>query len=93
MKKIKIFKVRGLVLNKGRGKKHNEPFFYEEKVIIGNLRTAINEYLKTKNAVFTWGDYKIYGVVELFTPHIYGNGNIAYWPDDEIYLLKEEYNK
>lgn len=79
---MKIYKVRALVYE--RAKEGLKIIYNDEEIIINNLDTAIEYFNKFKNQVNTWKGLPNItdGKCELFEPHIFKNGTLAYWPDD-----------
>lgn len=94
--KQKIYKVRCIVMktitrgiNKGRPE---DVYRMDEKIIIGNIDRAREIYLKEKNQANQYFQYaNHFGMVELFEPHIFDNGELAYWPDNDKYI--EQYRR
>ena len=78
-----IYKIR-MYINK---QKRRENVRYEEKeeIIIDNLETAKRKYKACLERMECLRGVKGYsGRVELFIPHIFEDGSIAYWPDDNL---------
>ena len=89
--KMIIYKIRSLVTERKRGGKYID-VYQKEIIIIDNLQRAKEKYKYELNEVMTWTQYsKYHGLCELFTPHLFDNGELAYWPDNNIYINK--YNK
>jgi len=85
-----IYKIRYWVYK--HTKKGLEDVLYKENVVIDNLDYATHLYNKGKNEVETYSFYKNYsGKCQLFIPHIHENGELAYWPDNEEYIEKFEF--
>jgi hypothetical protein len=95
MKQIKkIYKVRAWVNKTARRSVRGfapavEKVFYKEAVIVNNLKRVKAVYGELKNEASCSQYYSGYsGAAELFEPHIFDNGELAYWPDDEKYIEK-----
>lgn len=89
MKINKIYKIRAWVTNKGkRGLNKNES--YIEEVVVNNLESAKSKF---KDALGRVQCDSYYGNrtwdAELFEPHIFDDGTLAYWPDNENYIEKQ----
>ena len=95
MKNMKIYKVRAWV-NAKRDKRGNLPehAFKKEIVIINNLKTAKAIYQDIKLELRMYEQYSNKypsGHCQLFEPHIFENGTLAHWPDDEKYIEKYKF--
>jgi hypothetical protein len=89
-----IYKVRMFVNDRptrGKNKGNIERIEYRETVIIGNLDYARAIYHDYKNAVATYNFNSRYqGKAELFIPHVFDNGMLADWPDNDQYIERYE---
>lgn len=90
---MKIYKIRGWV-NRKSTKRNPHPdraFSYEEVVL--NLETAKRKFEFTKREVNSFAGMSGYssGYAQLFIPHIFEDGTLAYWPADEKYIEKYEW--
>lgn len=88
---IKIFKIRAVVTEQKKDR-WVDVYRCDEKVIVGDEQHARAVYKDRLNEIQTYAQYSKYSCLcELFEPHIFDNGELAYWPDDGIYL--ERFNK
>jgi len=87
---MKLYKVRAWVnhtVKRGRNKGHIEhPYFKEE--VFTKLNGALSVFRACVNEIQSYDMYGDEPHVELFVPHIYEDGHLAYWPDDEKYIAK-----
>jgi len=82
---MNIYKIRYFV-NK-QTKKGIEPIEHDETIVIENLQRAKEIFKSFKNKAQCWTQYAKYtGKCELFIPHLCDNGELAYWPDNNIYI-------
>jgi hypothetical protein len=95
MKIERIYKARMWVvrrITRGRLKGQIGDVEHHEEIIINNLDTAKRKYEQCKKAMELHKGMSGYsGGVELFEPHIFENGTIAYWPEDEKYIMQEKF--
>jgi len=83
---IHIYKVRCIVTERKRGGKFEE-VRRKELVIINNLDRAKDLYQSEKNEADTWTQYSKYSaIIELFEPKIHDNGDLAYFPENDVYI-------
>lgn len=91
---MKIYKIRGWVnrhIKRGRRAGEVEREYYAEEIIIDNLETAKRKFEEVKNQVNCQGYYSGFsGKAELFEPHLFEDGTLAYWPDNENYIEQFE---
>lgn len=86
-----VYKVRAYV-NKRTSKGADKEALYKETVVLDNLQTAESIYKAYKNDCETYTQYSGYhGACELFVPHIFEDGTLAYWPDKEQYIERTEW--
>lgn len=92
---MKIYKIRGWVNSKKR-RRHMESVIdhpYQKEEIYVKLEGAKNCYIKMKAEIKNEVSYA--GVesahLELFIPHVFKDGGLAYWPDKEKYIEKWEW--
>jgi hypothetical protein len=88
-----IYKVRMFINNRpkrGRNKGTLTRVHYFEEVIIDNLESAKRIFEEQKIELKTLDYDNNTGRVELFIPHIFDSGILAYWPDNEEYIDKYE---
>ncbi len=88
---MKIYKIRAWTNKtgkRGRGKGIiTHPYSFEE-IIIDNLETAKSLFREQVSRIKEeMGNNKH---VELFEPHIFEDGSLAYWPDNNSYIDKYE---
>jgi hypothetical protein len=77
-------------VKRGRSAGSTETIINQECIIVNKLKTAKATYQRCLNAMNTW-DYAGYaGKCQLFIPHIHEDGQLAYWPDNEKYILQAE---
>jgi hypothetical protein len=91
---MKLYKIRAWVnytLTKGKDKGRIQQESYHEKIIVNNLETAEREYTNLLHRVQNDGSYgaRVWHA-ELFEPHIFDDGSLAYWPDNDLYIEKQE---
>lgn len=90
-----IYKIRYIInKNTPRSTKHNwERIEDQEIIIIGNLETALNKFNELSNKC---EEYKFcnqhFGFCELFIPKIHDDGSIAYFPENEKYIVQVKFN-
>jgi hypothetical protein len=91
---MKIYKIRGFVnrhITRGRNAGTIEQVYFKEEIIIDNLETARQRFEFMKGQVNCYGYYADHsGKAELFEPHIFEDGTLAYWPDKENYIEQFE---
>jgi len=64
-----------------------------EDIVIDNLDRAKEIYNKHLNEIECLSQYsKHHGRCQLFIPHLFDNGELAYWPDNEKYIEKFEFD-
>jgi hypothetical protein len=89
-----IYKVRMFVNGtptRGKNKGNIERIEYRGTVIIDNLEYARAIFHDYKNAVATYNFNSRYqGKAELFIPHVFDNGMLADWPDNDQYIERYE---
>jgi hypothetical protein len=80
-----IYKVRAWVNRRDRENVVDHPYSFEE-VVVNNLESAQRMFDRQVMTVKNWEMYgdKVY--VELFVPHIFEDGTLAYWPDNNEYI-------
>ena len=82
-----IYKVRAFVnryVTRGRNKGSFERTSERDWIVINNLASAKSIYEETKKVVEYQCQLAGYtGKVELFIPHIFEDGTLAYWPDED----------
>ena len=94
---MKLYKVRYRVTRycpRKEGRKQYETV--EDKTeVFTKLEGAVNFYEQCVNEAATYKAYpKTYeGFVELFVPHIFETGSLAYWPDDDKYIKKFHFER
>jgi hypothetical protein len=93
MKINKIYKIRAWVNHtpeRGRDKGRVQIESYHEEIILNNLKSA-KELFKTALSRVQCDGYYGYRTwtAELFEPHVFENGTLAYWPDNENYIEKQ----
>lgn len=86
----RLYKVRAWVNKWDRKGGYSHPFRHEEVFL--KLKAAKRVFDVCVNEVKTWqGLPGIKSVrVTLFIPHVFEDGSLAYWPDDEKYI--KQYN-
>ena len=89
-----VYKVRYFV-NKHHPKKSPSLVLevYKEEIVVDKLDTAksiYQSYLNDAKMYQSYGDYQ--GKVELFVPHMFESGTLAYWPDGEQYVDQFEFD-
>uniref|UniRef100_A0A6M3IPV9 Uncharacterized protein n=1 Tax=viral metagenome TaxID=1070528 RepID=A0A6M3IPV9_9ZZZZ len=94
MKITKIYKIR-MWVNEKRDRRGNlKPHpINKTEIVINNLEYAKSIYEQFKSEMKMYKGYKSYvsGYCQLFEPHIFENGTLAYWPDKEKYIEKYEF--
>jgi hypothetical protein len=68
------------------------------EVYLDNLEAAkvdFNSQIRNISHLFTYSTRQVekIGKVHLFKPHVHENGMLAYWPDNEEYIDKKEFNQ
>jgi len=88
MKIEKLYKIRAWVNRTMRGGRIEQKWYKES--VYTKLSGAKLFYASMVNRVEvdTSCYYKYSGKVELFIPHVWDTGELAYWPDDEKYIAK-----
>ena len=90
---MELYKIRGWVNRKAtkRNPMPDHAFSYEEVVL--NLDTAKRKFESTKREVIGFSCMSGYssGYAQLFIPHVFEDGTLAYWPDNEEYIEKYEW--
>lgn len=88
-----IYKVTGVAfrrITRGKEKGSLKREYGFEEIIINNIERATNIYKHVKNVVaYNCQCSGTYGKVELFIPHIFGDGRLACWPDGGNYISVE----
>lgn len=88
---ITIYKVRAIIMKKKKGS-WTDVYRKDEIVTINSLERAMEVYREEKNNAECYTQYSKYSaIVELFIPHIFDNGQLAYWPDHANYI--EQFRK
>jgi hypothetical protein len=69
---------------------------HKESIVINKLEYAkaiYEEYRRELQATFSYSTRGIErtGNVQLFVPHVHANGLLAYWPDNESYINREDF--
>lgn len=65
----------------------------DEEIIVDHLDYAKDIYKRHLNKIKSVARYsKYHGRCELFIPHIHENGLLAYFPDNEEYIEKFEFD-
>jgi len=88
-----IYKIRYFI-NK---RKRNGDFDFtagetKETIVIDNLERAKEIYIRYKNECECVAQYaRFSGKCELFIPHQFDNGELAYWADDGNYIEQFEF--
>jgi hypothetical protein len=82
---MKLYKVRVWVNERTRKGDIVHPYNYEE-VIVNDLLTAEHIYADQLAIARGFEPYGHEVRAELFTPHIFNGGRLAYWPDDNDYI-------
>jgi len=97
-KTMKIYKIIMNVSEYNRRKDEQKNVTHKEEIVIGknNLkyaRAVFSGWKSELNSSFSYHTRGIErtGTVQLFIPHVFENGLLAYWPDDNKYILKEDY--
>ena len=69
-----------------------EHSYWYERVVVNNLEHAKRLYEEQRSIVSNEHSYAGIESVkaELFEPHIFDDGELAYWPDNDVYI--ERYN-
>jgi len=90
---MKIYKVKAFVNFMNR--KEIESVHNTEQVIIDDLKSARVLFEQEKCILAQYKDLAGHGGrVELFEPHVFENGTLAYWPDSEIgYIDRWEFHR
>lgn len=89
---IRIFKIRAAVQEKKKDT-WKDVYRKDEKVIIGSEDRAREIYREILNEIQTYAQYFKYSCIcELFEPHIFDNGELVYWPDNEKYIERFKKN-
>lgn len=64
-----------------------------DEIVIDNLERAKEIYEKHLNEIKYVAQYsKYHGRCQLFIPHLFDNGELAYWPDNDEYIEKFEFD-
>ena len=92
---MKIYKIVKRVTEYNRRKDKRE-YDHKEEIVIDKLeyaREIYKGYLQELQASFSYSMRGISrtGHVALFIPHVHKNGLLAYWPDNEKYILKQDF--
>ncbi len=83
---MKIYKVRAWVNDNKKGNVEH-PFKREEVFV--KLDAGKRFFKEMVNEIKTWEQYSKYDChVEFFIPHIFNDGCLSYWPDDNKYIDK-----
>ena len=89
-----IYKIRMFVNKADRKNGGFKRIEYSEEIILDNIKTAKAYYASAKNTMKTYsGLMGFCGSVELFVPHIFDNGVLAYYPDNDNYIEKCDMNE
>jgi hypothetical protein len=85
-----LYKIRAWVNRSNRQGRLEHP--YEFEAIVVNKKTAKRIFKEQVDIIKNqWEPYRHDSVkVTLFVPHIFEDGTLAYWPDDEKYI--DQYN-
>jgi len=90
-----LYKIRAWVHERKKNGSYTEvePYSYET-VVVENLETAKMIFGKNVAEVKQWSQMssRYSGKVELFVPHMFPDGTLAYWPEDEKYIDTWEFN-
>lgn len=92
MKVKKIYRILMWVnkrVARGRLKGNLERIETVDVIVVNNLETAKHEYKKALNRLTTWYYSQYSGKCQLFEPHIFDDGTLAAWPDNEKYIEQE----
>lgn len=91
---MKIYKIQYTINNRierGKDRGRIERIETRDEIVVDNFDSAINLYKRFwkrwENHVSCYG---YFGFVEVFEPHIYDDGTLAYFPDDENYIGRTE---
>lgn len=89
-----IYKIRYFINKKKRGGGFDWNYNNaKESIVIDNLDRAKEIYESYKNECEYFAQYSGYqGKCLLFIPHIHENGELAYWPDNEQYIERFEFD-
>jgi hypothetical protein len=86
---IKVYKIRLVILESKRGK--SPAVIRKEHIILDSKDSANIVYRAERQELGTYQYMSRYsGFVELFEPHIFHDGNTAYWPDNRQYIERSE---
>lgn len=85
-----LYKIRAWVNERTQKGFIEHPYTYDE-IVLHNKKTACSLFQKQVSELKTW-QYSIYsGKAEVFVPHVFEDGTLAYWPDDDNYICKFEF--
>lgn len=93
---MRIYKLIVHVTEYNRRKDRRETILHKESVYIRKLAGAKAEYayelqcLKSSFSYSTKGIEKT-GSISLFIPHVFDNGLLAYWPDNNKYIERQDF--
>ncbi|MFA5240361.1 MAG: hypothetical protein WC476_11740 [Phycisphaerae bacterium] len=88
---MKIYKIRAWTnkrIKRGRSKGSIEHTFSDEVIVINNLASAKRKYVEMLNKIKYEQQYADNGHCELFIPHKFEDGTLAYWPNNDKYIKK-----
>jgi len=93
---MRIYKVLTNVFEYNRRKDIRINSVHHEEVVINNLEYAKAIYIEREKELKSSFSYSVRGTertgtVQLFTPHVHKNGLLAYWPDNDKYILKRDF--
>jgi len=86
---MELYKVRAWVNQRKKGSLE-QPYYFEEVVL--NKDTATSLFSREKGRVKTYEGLRSIELIhcEVFVPHIFEDGTLAYWPDNNEYIEKYE---
>lgn len=92
---MKIYKIILHVTEYNRRKNKRE-YNHKEEIVVNKLehaRIIYKGYLQELQASFSYSMRGIdrQGSAALFVPHVHENGLLAYWPDNDKYIEKQEF--
>ena len=86
----RVYKVRAWVNETNRKGVVEHPHSYEEMCLTESAARRL--YRKQLSELKSWESYGKYsGRCQLFIPHVFDDGSLAYWPDNEEYIERDEW--